>query len=78
MSDQRSEEQNKNPLQSDLGTTTIQDTVVTKIAATAAQEVDGVRMGGGASQSVGGVLDTITGGRASGSQTSGVSVEVGQ
>jgi len=78
MSEQRSEEQNKNPLQSDLGTTTIQDTVVTKIAATAAQEVDGVRMGGGASQSVGGVLDTITGGRASGSQTSGVSVEVGQ
>ena len=78
MSEQGSEEQNKNPLQSDLGTTTIQDTVVTKIAATAAQEVDGVRMGGGASQSVGGVLDTITGGRASGSQTSGVSVEVGQ
>jgi uncharacterized alkaline shock family protein YloU len=78
MSEQRSEEQNKNPLQSDHGNTTIQDTVVSKVAATAAQEVDGVRMGGGASQSVGGVLDTITGGRAGGSQTSGVSVEVGQ
>jgi uncharacterized alkaline shock family protein YloU len=35
-------------------------------------------MGGGASQAVGGVLDTITGGRSGGSQTSGVSVEVGQ
>jgi uncharacterized alkaline shock family protein YloU len=78
MSEQRSEEQSKNPLQSDRGNTTIQDTVVSKIAGIAAQEVDGVRMGGGASQSVGGVLDTITGGRAGGSQTSGVSVEVGQ
>jgi uncharacterized alkaline shock family protein YloU len=75
---QRSEEQNKNPLQSDHGNTTIQDSVVSKIAGIAAQEVDGVRMGGGASQSVGSVLDTITGGRAGASQTSGVSVEVGQ
>ena len=73
-----SEEQSKNPLQSDRGNTTIQNTVVSKIAGIASQEVDGVRMGGGASQSVGGVLDTITGGRSGGSQTSGVSVEVGQ
>lgn len=77
-SQQRSEEQDKNPLQSDRGNTTIQDSVVSKVAGMAAQEVDGVRMGGGASQSVGGVLDTITGGRAGGGQTSGVSVEVGQ
>ena len=74
----RSQEQNKNPLQSELGNTTIQDSVVSKIAGIAAQEVEGVRMGGGASQAVGGVLDTITGGRSGGSQTSGVSVEVGQ
>jgi uncharacterized alkaline shock family protein YloU len=74
----RSQEQNKNPLQSKLGNTTIQDSVVSKIAVIAAQEVEGVRMGGGASQAVGGVLDTITGGRSGGSQTSGVSVEVGQ
>ena len=74
----RSQKQNKNPLQSELGNTTIQDSVVSKIAAIAAQEVEGVRMGGGASQAVGGVLDTITGGRSGGSQTSGVSVEVGQ
>ncbi len=74
----RSQAQNKNPLQSELGNTTIQDSVVSKIAGIAAQEVEGVRMGGGASQAVGGVLDTITGGRSGGSQTSGVSVEVGQ
>ena len=74
----RSQKQNKNPLQSELGNTTIQDSVVSKIAAIAAQEVEGVRMGGSASQAVGGVLDTITGGRSDGSQTSGVSVEVGQ
>lgn len=74
----RSQKQNKNPLQSELGNTTIQDSVVSKIAAIAAQEVEGVRMGGGASQAVGSVLDTITGGRSGGSQTSGVSVEVGQ
>jgi uncharacterized alkaline shock family protein YloU len=74
----RSQEQNKNPLQGELGNTTIEDSVVSKIAGIAAQEVEGVRMGGGASQAVGGVLDTITGGRSGGSQTSGVSVEVGQ
>ena len=70
----RIQKQNKNPLQSELGNTTIQDSVVSKIAGIAAQEVEGVRMGGGASQAVSGVLDTFTGG----SQTSGVSVEVGQ
>ena len=51
----RSQKQNKNPLQSELGNTTIQDSVVSKIAAIAAQEVEGVRMGGSASQAVGGV-----------------------
>lgn len=66
------------PLQTDRGNTIIQDTVVSKIAGIAAQEVEGIRMGGGSSQAVSGVLDTITGGRAGGSQTSGVSVEVGQ
>lgn len=64
------------PLQTERGNTTIQDTVVSKIAGIAAQEVDGIRMGGGASQAVSGILGSITGG--SGSQTQGVSVEVGQ
>ena len=62
------------PLQSERGNTTISDSVVSKIAGIAAQEVDGIRMGSGASQAVGGILGSITGG----SQTQGVSVEVGQ
>src|ERR687896_2736478 len=62
------------PLQTERGTTTISDSVVSKIAGIAAGEVDGIRMGSGASQAVGGILGSITGG----SQTQGVSVEVGQ
>jgi uncharacterized alkaline shock family protein YloU len=51
--------------------------VVSKIAGIAAQEVDGIRMGSGGSQAVSGIIGSITGG-GSGSQTQGVSVEVGQ
>lgn len=68
----------KSPLQTERGNTTIQDTVVSKIAGIAAQEVEGIRMGGGTSQAVSGLLGSITGGGGSGSQTQGVSVEVGQ
>jgi len=64
------------PLQTERGSTTISDSVVSKIAGIAAQEVEGIRMGSGASQAVGGILGSITGG--GGSQTQGVSVEVGQ
>ena len=64
------------PLQTERGSTSISDGVVSKIAGIAAQEVEGIRMGGGAAQAVGGLLGSITGG--SGSQTQGVSVEVGQ
>lgn len=66
------------PLQTERGNTTIQDTVVSKIAGIAAQEVEGIRMGGGGSQAVSGILGSITGGSGPGSQTQGVSVEVGQ
>jgi uncharacterized alkaline shock family protein YloU len=62
------------PLQTERGSTSISDSVVSKIAGIAAQEVDGIRMGSGTSQAVGGILGSITGG----SQTQGVSVEVGQ
>jgi uncharacterized alkaline shock family protein YloU len=65
------------PLQTERGNTTIQDSVVSKIAGIAAQEVDGIRMGSGASQTASNLLGSITGG-SSGSQTQGVSVEVGQ
>jgi uncharacterized alkaline shock family protein YloU len=64
------------PLQTERGSTIISDSVVSKIAGIAAQEVDGIRMGSGTSQAVGGILGSITGG--SGGQTQGVSVEVGQ
>jgi uncharacterized alkaline shock family protein YloU len=66
-------------LQSERGNTTIQDGVVSKVAGIAAQEVEGIRMGGGASQAVSGLLGSITGGSGGGSgATQGVSVEVGQ
>ncbi len=64
------------PLQTERGNTTIADSVVSKIAGIAAQEVDGIRMGSGASQTASNLLGSITGG--GGSQTQGVSVEVGQ
>ena len=65
------------PLQTERGNTTIADNVVSKIAGIAAQEVDGIRMGSGASQTASNLLGSITGG-SGGSQTQGVSVEVGQ
>jgi uncharacterized alkaline shock family protein YloU len=68
----------RSPLQTERGSTTIQDTVVARIAGIAAQEVEGARMGGGAAQAVGGFIGGITGGRGGGGQTQGVSVEVGE
>lgn len=65
------------PLQTERGNTSISDSVVSKIAGIAAQEVDGIRMGSGASQTASNLLGSITGG-SGGSQTQGVSVEVGQ
>jgi uncharacterized alkaline shock family protein YloU len=69
--------QQSSPLQTERGSTSISDSVVSKIAGIASQEVDGIRMGSGGSQAVSGILGSITGG-GSGSQTQGVSVEVGQ
>jgi len=65
----------ESPLQSERGATIISDTVVSTIAGMAAQEVEGVHMGGGASRTAGGVLGSLTG---SESKTSGISVEVGR
>ena len=87
MSEQRQNQQRgqQSPLQSDRGRTTIEDTAVSKIAGVAAQEVEKVQMGGGATAAVSGFLGsvtgTVTGGDSSGgggSLTSGVSVEVGE
>jgi uncharacterized alkaline shock family protein YloU len=72
----------KSPLQSELGTTTIQDAVVTAIISMAAEEVEGVatshgrvRLPGDTSPTVGEFVDNITGGS---SRTRGLSVDVGE
>jgi uncharacterized alkaline shock family protein YloU len=71
-------QQQQSPLKTERGTTTIQDGVVSKVAGIAAQEVDGVRMGsGGTSQAVGNIMSAVPG-VSSGSQSRGVSVEVGE
>jgi uncharacterized alkaline shock family protein YloU len=62
------------PLRGERGGTLISDNVVSKIAGIAAQEVEGIQMGGGTARAVGGFLDSVT----SGGQTRGVSVEVGE
>jgi uncharacterized alkaline shock family protein YloU len=77
-SQQRSE---GHPLQSDQGTTTIQDPVVTSIAGIAAQEVDGAhlshggtRLPGDTSPTIGEFLGSVTGGVG---RPRGISVDVG-
>ncbi len=82
MGEQRTRQgrQQESPLQSERGATTIGDGVVAKIVGIAAQEVEGVQMGGGTARAMGGVLDSVTrpmSGGGGGSQTRGVSVEVG-
>jgi uncharacterized alkaline shock family protein YloU len=72
----REESQNNSgaPLRGERGGTIISDTVVSKIAGIAAQEIEGIQMGGGTARAVGGFLDSVT----SGGQTRGVAVEVGE
>src|SRR5215210_6981324 len=72
----------RGPLDSDLGTTVIQDAVVTAIIGIAAEEVEGVsmshggtRLPGDSSPTVGEFVDNLTGG---GSRTRGLSVDVGE
>lgn len=52
--------QHGNPLRAERGDTVIQDTVVSKLAGIAAEEVGGVHKGGGASRVIGGVLEGVT------------------
>ncbi len=72
------------PLKSDMGTTTISNAVVSQVAGIAAQEIEKVQMGGGATAAVGGFLQSVTGGVTGGSTSGGgnfsrgVSVEVGE
>ncbi len=73
----------QSPLKSERGNTTISDAVVSQVAGIAAQEVEKVQMGGGATAAVGGFLQSVTGsvtGSSSGGGnfSRGVSVEVGE
>jgi uncharacterized alkaline shock family protein YloU len=68
-------QQERPPLKTERGNTTISNAVVSQVAGIAAQEVEGVQMGGGTSRAVGGVLDSVTGGSGT---TRGVAVEVGE
>ena len=72
----------RSPLQSDRGTTTIQDGVVTSIAAMAVGETDGIdpshggtRLPGDTSPTVGEFVGRISGGAG---RTRGISVQVGE
>jgi len=72
----------QHPLHSELGTTTIQDSVVTAIIGIVADEVDGVapshggaKLPGDTSPTVGEFVDNLTGGS---SRTRGLSVDVGE
>jgi len=84
MTEQSSSSQTQgSPLKTSLGTTTISTTVVQQIAGIAAQEVEKVQMGGGASAAVGGFLQSVTGsvtsgGAGGGNFAKGVSAEVGE
>jgi uncharacterized alkaline shock family protein YloU len=72
------------PLRGDMGTTTVSNAVVSQIAGIAAQEVEKVQMGGGATAAVGGFLQSVTGTVTGGSSggganfSRGVGVEVGE
>jgi uncharacterized alkaline shock family protein YloU len=75
MTEQEDQQRLDSPLESERGITTISDDVVSKLAGMAAGEVEGVRTGGSASRTAGGLLESITG---SDSQKRGISVEVGR
>src|SRR3954468_24481878 len=64
----------RSSLRGERGGTRIADNVVAKVAGIAAQEVEGIQMGGGTARAVGGFLDSVTGG----GPTRGVRVEVGE
>src|SRR5215211_5693534 len=68
------QQRNDSPLRSERGATTISGTVVSQLAGMAAEEVEGVHMGGSGARTASGVLGSITG---SESRTSGITVEVG-
>ena len=82
MTTSRAQQGGRSPLQSERGTTTIQDPVVSNIAAMAIRELDGLdpshggsRLPGDTSPTVGEFVVNLTGG---GGRTRGISVDVGE
>ena len=78
----RAQQSGRSPLQSERGTTTIQDPVVSNIAAMAIRELDGLdpshggtRLPGDTSPTIGEFVGNLTGG---GGRTRGISVDVGE
>jgi uncharacterized alkaline shock family protein YloU len=69
------DQRTRSPLESERGSTTIKDSVVSKVAGLAAGEVEGVYRGGSASRAAGGILGSVTGTQ---DLSRGVSVEVGR
>ena len=59
---QRPQGRSGSSLRSERGDTIISDNVVSKIAGIAAQEVEGIQMGGGTARAVGAFLDSVTSG----------------
>ena len=68
-------QQQESPLKTERGNTTISNAVVAQVAGMAAQEAEGVQMGSSTSRTVGGMLDSVTGGTG---YARGVTVEVGE
>ena len=82
MTTSRAQQGGRSSLQSERGTTTIQDPVVSNIAAMAIRELDGLdpshggsRLPGDTSPTVGEFVGNLTGG---GGRTRGISVDVGE
>jgi uncharacterized alkaline shock family protein YloU len=74
MRSQQEQAWQRSPLQSERGSTRIENSVVSKIAGRAAQEVEGVLLGDGStSRAIGRLLGGVTGGE---DQPRGVSAEV--
>jgi uncharacterized alkaline shock family protein YloU len=78
----RTQQSGRGALKSDRGTTTIQDAVVSSIAAVATRELDGIdpshggtRLPGDTSPTVGEFVSNLTGGAG---RTRGISVDVGE
>src|SRR5215216_3501409 len=69
------DQQRHSPLQSERGSTTVEDAVVSKIAGLAAGEVEGAYMGGSASRTAGQILGGLAGSR---DLSRGISTEVGK